>query len=85
MSPSKAKGTNLTNSREGTGRNPREERSEGFLLQVALCLNEATATREGFGDLAARGGGAGRKVGVLRTVAIRKERNRKRNREIRGK
>lgn len=80
MSPSKAKGTNLTNRREGTVGNRREERSDGFLLQVVL--NEATATREGFGDLAARGGGVGRKVGVLSTVAIKKrEREQQRDKE----
>lgn len=79
MSPSKAKGTNLTNRGEGTVGNRREERSEGgFLLQVVLCPKDATVKREGFGDLAARGGGGGggRKVGVLKTVAIARERER---------
>lgn len=83
MSPSKAKGTNLTNRREGTLGNGREERSEeGFLPQVVLCLKDTTAKRDDFGDFAARGGGGGRKVGVLRTVAIACEREQKR--EIRG-
>lgn len=69
MSPSKAKGTNLTNHREGTVGNRREVRGEGLLLE------DVTATVEGFRDLEeaeVRGGGGGRKVGVLSTVAIGK-------------
>lgn len=74
MSPSKAKGTNLTNRREGIVANRREVRGEVLLLRVAVCLKEAT--KEGFVDLAAataeeRGGGVGgRKMGALKTVAI---------------
>ena len=83
VSPEEAKGTNLTNRREGRWwENRREVKGREGL--VVLCLKE---TQKGFWDfeeMVERGGKGARMVGVLSTVAIVEvQRLREREREIR--
>lgn len=86
VSPSKAKGTNVTNRRDATLANRKEVREKG--LKILLCLKD---THKGLGDLEDMGRRGGRKVGVLRTVAIMESsereggRIRPRRRQSRGK
>ena len=90
MSPSKAKGANFVKRREGIEGNRKVVRGRVVLLRVAVCLKEGKATHEGLVAAAAeeeeeRGGRIpGRRMGVLKTVAILERKMKIEERKIRG-